>query len=412
MKRTIALILTLGLWLVVSPSFAVGYYKFCAQWQYNYHDSNFGEDYLLNYQGQGTYNVIAAAYTWANVFFEGTEIYAGYLDSAGCTTSLPANKGNYIFRTTGAVARDNRFYFVQRNATSGWTWNQWEGPLLARSSGTETITKYWGSGTPVANAAAVMVRMATTSNYSHSEGLLTIYAEDECPGGAGACMSGDVMHLGTDANGAFLARRKYVILHEYGHYQQDHYMGSILGRYDQSEATQAQCKCDHVEPAGHRAHCLQSREYVSAAQQEGYAHFFAARAVNDLRGDDMVFVYAKQFRLDDGTVLQPPVVVTAANTALYFAWMKNRCAQADSGTELDWLAFYYHMNSWTTSTFTTDNMRSLYRRVCAVNGVDQDCNNKDVRWNDTVNAVGSVWGTASTKYAEWTAYGPNHGVNY
>ncbi len=412
MKTALAFLLGCCLLLVAVPSFAVGSYRFCAEWQYKFSDANVGEDHLKNYQ-VGTYGAISARYTWANVHKDGQLIWSGYMDSNGCTPTVPAISGDYSFKITSAVARNGRYYWTQRTDTSGWTYYQWQGRKLGLSSGTETVSKYFGAGAPIVNVAAAMVHVASTDNGSVEPGTYTIYAELAC-GEYGACFTGSAIMLGNDAGGLPLAQRKAVILHEFGHFQQDRYMGSILGNYSQPAPPQAACKCDHVQPEGHRLHCLQSREYISAAQQEAYAHLYAARTINDGAEIDMIFPYYKEFRLDDGTIMHPPVVVSvaAAPGGPYFRWMEGHCLQSNSGTELDWLVFYYQTHRWTPSPFSMSDLRSLYRQACNIGGAAGNCANDNVLWNHTEQAVTTVWGYGSPKHNDWVYYGTQHGIRY
>ncbi len=196
-------------------------------------------------------------------------------------------------------------------------------------------------------------------------------------------------------------------------------MGDLGAEYGNSSVgLPASCKCDHVQPVGFRQHCLQSREFTSAAQGEGFAHAYAVRLLNfsPLSRPDVRFAYYKQFRLDDGTVMQPPVVVHFHRDSPHFAWMRNHgCNQALTGTELDWLTFYSHLSRWSSSVFGMNDFRSAYRQTCAVNGVPRDCNDANydlVSWNNTVAAVQAVWGFGSAKYNDWVAGGQGAGVNY
>jgi hypothetical protein len=74
--------------------------KFCAKWGYSFEDQGLGEDYLLHskeYMGVH-YGEIIARRAVAVVYRNGTNIWSGNLDSAGCTASVTGTSGTFKFR--------------------------------------------------------------------------------------------------------------------------------------------------------------------------------------------------------------------------------------------------------------------------------------------------------------------------
>jgi hypothetical protein len=139
------------------------------------------------------------------------------------------------------------------------------------------------------------------------------------------------------------------------------------------------CGCQHVD-AANALHCLQSIERSGPAQGEGFAQFYASRGWNTPTEADCTFVYYKEF-LDTnchansvctpvsagGTTLQsnlPPVRVDCANPV---KWRNTYCPvseAAEFGTELDWMQFYYSLNTNPQMRFPMSDIFLMYRHAC------------------------------------------------
>ncbi|HMI82528.1 MAG TPA: hypothetical protein VK550_00475, partial [Polyangiaceae bacterium] len=100
-------------------------------------------------------------------------------------------------------------------------------------------------------------------------------------------------------------------------------------------AAESLCKCDHYTTAwGNKVHCIQSREQLGGAMNEGYGHAFASRAFNFTQLPRATFVYYKPFLPNLGvTPLNPPRAFDAFNTQ---RWMENHCTSSGRGVEYDW----------------------------------------------------------------------------
>jgi hypothetical protein len=164
-------------------------------------------------------------------------------------------------------------------------------------------------------------------------------------------------------------RSKYTVAHEFGHFVQGNAHGPVRGVYEPGDPLGAPplCRCDHV-PVDQQLHCLQSLEEPNAAQVEGYAQYFAARAFNadiDEGGAGCTFVYYKEFLdracvpgaacrphpTEAGLFINDPPVPIPCDVAK--RWRDSNCLNGpgsspapsadllNTGTELDWMQFYY-----------------------------------------------------------------------
>ncbi len=119
------------------------------------------------------------------------------------------------------------------------------------------------------------------------------------------------------------------------------------------------CSCAHVAE-GNRYHCLTSRHAQSNANTEGFAHFFAARLMNNQEGNAR-FTYYKTHRSIVWTVgvlfdytratypIAPPYALNAAqpySTPVYSGtgWTRTYCPATNGSSEYDWLTFLWAVN--------------------------------------------------------------------
>jgi len=143
-------------------------------------------------------------------------------------------------------------------------------------------------------------------------------------------------------------RQKFLVGHEVGHSLEESYQFAtfgtthyLYGSYDLAGGGDA---CSD----GEESHALTSLEYTSAAIMEGFAHFLSADAYNDHNDSTGRFTYYKDalgFPRDIRLEGDPDVNPAAP-------WESNRFAQractpvaANSGTELDWLRFFWDLHT-------------------------------------------------------------------
>jgi hypothetical protein len=185
-----------------------------------------------------------------------------------------------------------------------------------------------------------------------------------------------------------------------GHNVQHVSMGLLSWDYSH-EVEYEYCRCINDEN-----HCLQSREYISAAQLEGWAHFYAADLFNSGAQSNSWFAYYKQFNFF-GFPLYPPVHVDAYGNP---QWIRNHCNAIDTGSELDWLTFYWWINNKGTYKYNYTDMKNVYRQACT--GGTGNCNpSQNVHWNNLQSAVNTLFIEGSNKAIFWADTGDAKGVN-
>lgn len=149
------------------------------------------------------------------------------------------------------------------------------------------------------------------------------------------------------------------------------------------------CGCQHVDNAN-GYHCLQSVEDTSSAQVEGFAQFYAAKTWNRQNENDCTFVYYKEFLNPAGCPAGADCVPFPSNPAdaaytwqhgvmqsilppfphdcrdsTEFRWRNTVCkGYADFGTELDWLRFYWNLNTVSSNRSTMPDLFQIYRHAC------------------------------------------------
>ncbi|MCX4241802.1 hypothetical protein [Paraliomyxa miuraensis] len=208
----------------------------------------------------------------------------------------------------------------------------------------------------------------------------------------------------TVAIGAEVARRKFIVAHEIGHWLQGRAQIEVVGnegptgreipvnyhypRLDHVDEYGNSLQGSHPEPPCQfaievdsiamlgpdfaplfEAHGLRSAEYSNAAMVEGFAHFAASAAFNSINNPSGAFLYYKTPDLDvvpaygdpyygvlgSGFVDLPGTTSPVTSTAGRTAWLENSCGEdweilyfdeeqtvpAAVSSEIDWLRFFW-----------------------------------------------------------------------
>jgi hypothetical protein len=214
-------------------------------------------------------------------------------------------------------------------------------------------------------------------------------------------------------------RWKFILAHEFGHVMQGKAMGSLSNPYcfttgggstfdcaapnlpDHPQAP-ASCACAFVT-GSNALHCLQSYENGPAAQIEGFAQFFAARVWNNPDAS-CLFRYYKQFREDNGTVVQPPVNKACAT---WVNWRDNHCYGSWGGTEYDWMVFLWNLHAVGSYKFSMHDIFEVYRGACT----DEFCNSEGPNWAALEASAEAYFGPGSDKWAKFVLAGTAAGVD-
>ncbi|MBN1656432.1 MAG: hypothetical protein JXA30_21865 [Deltaproteobacteria bacterium] len=105
-------------------------------------------------------------------------------------------------------------------------------------------------------------------------------------------------------------------------------------------------------------------------------------------------------------VIPPPMKI---NAYADHKWVKTTCPAADTGSELDWLTFFWWVNNRGSNKYGYADFKNVYRQACT--GGSGNCNSHEVPWNNLRNAVNTLYGGNSAKAIFWTNTGDTKGVN-
>lgn len=410
-----------------TASDAQAVYSFCSKIHWNFEDDGYGEDYIV-----GT--SIPASHHWLVVKYNNQVLWSGYADANGCSPALSSGGGNYVIETWPAihVSATNSYIYIFRNTVNSWTYvyNEYNNMPSSTHPFPTQLTGFAGfgwAGEDIFNVSAALTRLAQPEagfDFGLRAGTYNVLAAQNCPGAISCFDFGtEVLYLGYDPNlWGWDHKSKFIIGHEMGHYVQHRLFGSPSGQtaYCHNVPTGGNnlCRCDHVlSPPDtfcsgvpvNQAHCLQSRENLTAALGEGFGHFFATALFNNPVGanGDAIFVYYKHFKRADSIVVAPPLT---HNPIFLMTWMESHCSSqmAGLGTEIDWMGFLYRVRSTTANAYTFGDLESTFEHTQVCNGT---CNGGDtVTWNKLTNAVTALFPIGKAQHFVIT--GDNYGVNH
>jgi hypothetical protein len=222
---------------------------------------------------------------------------------------------------------------------------------------------------------------------------------------------------------------KAVVGHEFGHFIGDKQWGLLNFEFVsgkvQPDTQEKMCRCDHVE-SGNRSHCLHSREKQGFVINEAWAHFYAAKILNDPTQAGCSFPYYK-------TVLYPNQLLGWQSAKPPYGeqcsgavkWLESWCPATANrlGNEWDWLTFYYDIHKGTPS-FTMNELQRVHAYACTLDSSGASrCNYTDgVFFNQAdlgrLSLVGGVNGLQALgvlTVAQAQAFlqrGQDHGVDH
>lgn len=368
--RRRALAIVLASLALAAPSLAAACQErtICISWDGEFEDKDVGEDYW-NYPW---WDAVPARGARVALVRPAPEPPIGrYLDDNGCMTfESQFAHGHTLTVYAEAVIAEVRV-FTERSATISSPAD--DGPFW------RVDVSGVGPGQPVyktlaneehqpfsalmAAATAVLGRFDDLGVIPPSDPdppVLTVGFLDATAGAAGSCNRIDI---GPDGY-----RSKYVIAHELGHWLQCEW-GAILGLptwgtdYGHN-ALVSDCAFgpEHLYPVNdlngdvieqeddlRGNHAIRSAELNMPAFTEGFAHFIASVAFNDITEDDGVFRYYKAINHDDYDtfVAQNYRVSLKGTNALggQVQWVETMCVAdwAERVTsEIDWMRFLWH----------------------------------------------------------------------
>lgn len=351
--------------------------------------------------------------------------WKGNLDVDGCAF-IPLITGSYQLRqyTNNLTDGSVKINTYRRTADGLVSWGVYANFFIPLPFGL-----IFTNTTPTANNDAVQVAAVAgqalaahqyNGGMGYQAGTYRIISNEGCGAGVtpptDSCYkpSDDTVYVGTtrvpplpNPVGYIDSHWKFVVAHEMGHQVQDRVMGLIGGGYNDNP-TQALCRCDHYSTDwSNRAHCIQSREYIGAGQNEGFGHAFATHTFNYTQYDESKFVYYKPYLKPTGGVTYPPVdFQTFATTR----WMENYCtAAAGHGTEFDWLQFYTTVaGNYLANNTPFSALFNIYQSACTLG----NCGSYPPSWTQLDDATEAYYGSGSAHYLRFRNTGINTGVDY
>ena len=386
----------------------------CARWGAHFVDAGFGEDYL----NQPSLQKVPAAFALAKIYAVGNSqpVWSGALDDEGCAPALKLALGKHVFAisTIHQTPEGQGFYTYhlsydlenpgQQTALFKTGFKVQQQPVK--------VVKLWVDPVfqgPVTNVSAIVSHLLTRPDHGVTSGQYIIYADVGCPSYPGSSCAGTLIYLSPGSG--YLGPHsdwKYIVGHELGHIVQRRAKVKLETSYFAIPPDPAYplCNCDHVT-VSNNLHCLQSLEDTTSAQVEGFGHFYAAMMFNDASPNDCTFVYYKEF-LDfvfwepTQPVLWPFMPPFPRDCAAPAQWRDVCSQQADTGTEYDWLGFYWAMYN----QMTMDDLFQIYRDACG-----GTCYNAFMPWEQLRQAAEAYFGAGDPAYQAFVAAGAAYRVD-
>jgi hypothetical protein len=378
-------------------------HRFCVEMKTNYRDN------IVWHEFPPSHGWVRAAQHFVAVYRNGTFVNSFTADAEGCTPASFTQAGTYLIRTYPAVDRGaGKKYNVYPNSSQQWRTADFSVSLSASTSG---VVTNWVSFTAdrLFHVSALATQVRTDALVPNT--FYYVYAEES----GLSNYSGGVVHLGIIGSEQD-AYWKSVSGHEMGHQVQDK-LGYQIGKNYTSgnHASQALCKCDQVEFSFDRSHCLQSQEEATAAQNEGFAHFFATTLFNEWSNPIIVYSYYKRAffttSVDGDDWGDIPFFVDAK---LRPTWLDTRCntpgnSIVNKGTEMDWFGLYFRMFStdpdfWGFSQKWPD----VYKTACG-----GSCNGTQlITWTNLNAAVVTRYGLGTPRHEFFTGSSADFGVDH
>jgi len=349
---------------LAGPAHATATITFCAEYQVDYADVDLESPHKPEYEGDYFYsssNKKARGVT-IHVERDDSTVVTKHADwtgtDAGCATftldetrsytvSLITNlevNGNTLSVRNNDTA-NNQYIGTARHVASGTKVQGW-----SPNAGTNTVDITTANTHPAWNIAAA-AGWAMTRRHAGLANKTFIFYNDQGTCG-GSCEKNGKAYF--DTLGTEL---RVVIVHEMGH-MLDFFLGDNLGSLDYN-ANEVNCITDTGQ-----SHELASKEWHSAGIREGWAHFYAAVAFNDVSEADCGFAYYKEQDYDqingiDGATSHAISCETGPGNVAPLVDAKDYLGDWCSGTlenratELDWLRFWWDfMQEESTVSFT------------------------------------------------------------
>lgn len=360
--------------------------RVCMDWRAEFTDAELGEDYLA--ENSLTYWTDSYGYYRISYASNDSTIDEGYLDIDGCSPYISATDGvEYRIRQGTRFSRNSSWVYLNTDNTAYDPVNYPEpadwphGAVLYNTYYTpsgHSTGQYYTHNAPLgfqgyySNMGAIVQRYMRYTNtlnipantHLHLRGFTagSWYAgEDDNGYGAGTDQRVVINYFGNDHT-----YEKFRVAHEIGHATGAMTTSNLRGGSTAENMQDGDdfCNCDLI---GGLAHCLNSREYIRAAESEGWAHFVAAEFFNARDDGNGYFgsyrdvTEPNPYPDGGGTTFHDAPWSVNLNT--HKRWMEQVCdgtSMANHGVEWDWLIFYWQLWSNGDDRLDISDVKSIW----------------------------------------------------
>lgn len=388
------------------------YLRFCGKWSSRYTDSGVGEDSFTSSSTLAR----PAQYAYSTIY----DVVAGpdpvewghwMLDEDGCTDWITVEVGhNYRFRMrTMALYDGTRRIFVQDQDATSWG-TSYPGCYIIHDF-------YYQS--KVYDPTNIQINVTATksweTNVAAIAGKIWDRKQDgtiQIPSPMDTFVRQDDEYSYEDDYRVFVggddtAVKKFVASHEIGHAVGDR-LADMHGSSYGASKPYSLCSCNHI--GGSCSHCLQSREYIRDAENEGWAHFFSTAVFNNRTSANGWFGYYKDinYAYPESDCTTQPCEIDVTDDR---KWMETYCSTGsdDMGVEWDWLTFFWGL--WTedaTYRYSMTEIANVWDEVHDVEAGDPEY--EDWYWDDLVQAADNLY--SDSKRQEFEDQGTYSGVDH
>lgn len=414
--------------------------RVCMDWRSDFSDAELGEDYLDD--NALAYWSDAFGYYRISYASNDSTIDEGYLDTNGCSPYITATDGvQYRVRQGTRFSRNDAWVYLNTDDTP-YDENNYPEPADWPHGAVLYSTYYTPSGhssgqnytydAPLgyqgyySNMGAIVQRYMRYTNtldipantHLHLRGFTAgswYSGEDDNGSGTGTDQRITIRYWGSDHSA-----QKFRVGHEIGHavgsMTTDRMSGSDYGL--KLLDADGFCYCVGEGAGTDPTHCLNSKEHILAAENEGWAHFISAELFN-VRDDSDGWFGSYRDVTEPSPYPNGPGTTThtwpwGVDLTLHKFWMEYLCDEttmANRGVEWDWLLFFYQL--WSNGTYRLEI--SEMKDIWPNNGsADADFN-----WTNSVPANPSIrksaetyLGAGSSDFTNFTSVAASNGVDH
>lgn len=372
-------------------------------------DSGVGE---TNLASDGEYSLRGARADVIDVSPGGSILFSGFLDLDGCTNDL-----NFVVGNNHIVSVHTEGYFTSQVPNQDPThiivrdFNSKQIGALQTdfivSSQTEADNGYSIEyvATP-SSAFSTFIILANFRFFTPFKDIVRLRAYTDAD-----ALGGTVWHKKSPQEGVLLSRsiyingnvsdsvqgrddtsRKFIISHEAGHDIIDIWTSGAVGISNISYGDPTG-NCDGL--VADTSHSIISKEFNSAALDEGFSHYISALAWNDISTNACFFRYWNRVIVGGSTT--PTINCNTGSVNFSDKYLETNCTSgglSGKGVELDWMRFFwdFHMCGGDLDAqrtlFENSSSWGTMNAYTILNNQAQSMNNINTCWNQTASSNG------------------------